>query len=170
MENLIRTANCKLTGGDLFDKYKKDCTINKKPSCGCGCNKEKTSCGCGSHSNNTTMEITGKIIDKNTGEPMLGSAVVNLNSNKGIEADLDGKYLLPANPDDIIEISFIGKKTIKIPANQVTAVIELEDSDEILDEVEIESKKKYWLWASLGLLGVFVIGKTAKKKPVRVNG
>lgn len=163
-----------LTGGDIFDTEKANCQIKKATNCGCT-TKKSNSCGCGNHNNKEVMTVTGKILGKETSEAMVEASVLNVNTGKWTVADTNGDYVIDAEPDDIVEISFVGKKPIKMPASQLNTVTELED-DGMLDEVVVnatpksaDKKGKTWLWVSLGLLGVFVVGKAVKKSK-KVNG
>lgn len=65
-------------------------------------------------------KISGKIIDAETGLPLEGANII-LKSDKTIGAvsDEDGKFVLTSqfNPDDLIEISFIGYTKISKPVS-----------------------------------------------------
>lgn len=163
-----------LTGGDIFDTEKANCEIKKETDCGCT-TKKSNSCGCGNHNKKSVMTVTGAVLGKETKEALSDASVLNVNTGKWTVSDTNGDFVIDASPDDIVEISFVGKKPIKMPASQLNTVTELED-DGMLDEVVVNAtpkpagkKSKTWLWVSFGLVGVFVVGKAVKKSK-KVNG
>ncbi|RYF81828.1 MAG: carboxypeptidase-like regulatory domain-containing protein, partial [Chitinophagaceae bacterium] len=70
-----------------------------------------------------TGAITGKIIDKKTGETIIGAAVKIAGTTKGIATDVDGRYALSGlTPGTyILEISYIGYSTKRITDIEVKA-------------------------------------------------
>lgn len=80
--------------------------------------------------------ITGKITDKETGEPMIGVTVVLKGTTIGTTTDVDGNYRLSAGPDETIVFSFIGYKRIEIPAKDQSAInVQMTAEYESLDEM-----------------------------------
>jgi len=91
-----------------------------------------------------TSQIKGKLKDKSTGEELIGvSVVVKGKTNAGGSAiatatDANGEFILDAQPDDILIISYLGFKTIEIKASEVgTAGLSMEQDTENLDEVVV---------------------------------
>ena len=63
-----------------------------------------------------TGSIKGRILDKSTGDPLIGANVLVLNTSLGTAADLDGVvtiYNVPAGKQTL-KISYIGYKTITV--------------------------------------------------------
>lgn len=83
-------------------------------------------------------QITGFVVDEN-GEPIIG-ATVRLQGNSSVATitDMDGKYTIGADNDDVLEISYVGytEKNIKVGNKSVVDVTMTEDR-QALDEVVV---------------------------------
>lgn len=62
------------------------------------------------------QKLKGQVIDATTGEPVIGVNVLVKGSTNGTITDIDGKYELNAPAGAILQISFIGYKTVEIAA------------------------------------------------------
>lgn len=80
--------------------------------------------------------IKGQVVDKKTGDPIIGANVLVKGTTNGTITDVDGKFVLNAPAGSIVEISFIGFKTLEIKATSDMKVSLSEDS-ETLDEVVV---------------------------------
>ena len=58
--------------------------------------------------------IKGKVIDKETGEQLIGATLQNLSNNKYALTDSKGAFALQAQPNDTIQISYVGYKAIRL--------------------------------------------------------
>lgn len=95
----------------------------------------------------TTMEasitqqkkaINGVVFDGGMNEPLIGANVVVKGTTNGTVTDLDGKFTLEANPNDILVISSIGFKTLEIKASEAAkGKITLNEDSQALDEVVV---------------------------------
>jgi len=93
-------------------------------------------------------KITGKVLDVDTGEPLIGANVIVLNTNLGAATDLDGNYFI-LNVDPAIHtvrVSYVGyaSKTIeqvRIVANLTYELNVTLSTDFTLPEVVVEDKK-----------------------------
>lgn len=82
--------------------------------------------------------ISGVIFDGAMNEPLIGANVIVKGTTNGTVTDLDGKFTLEANPNDILVISSIGFKTIEIKASEAAkGKIILSEDSQALDEVVI---------------------------------
>lgn len=81
--------------------------------------------------------ITGTITDA-SGEPLIGASIQVKGKSVGTITDLDGKFSLNVNNNDILEISYIGylSQTITI-TNQTSLSVILRDDTHSLDEVVV---------------------------------
>jgi hypothetical protein len=106
--------------------------------------------------------LSGKIVDSQTGEELIGVNVVVKNSTKGTSTDLDGKFelsLKKVKKRDTLEVSYIGYETkqyliktlpkfllvkLKEEENTLTEIILTPDfsQEELLMDQVIENKKK----------------------------
>lgn len=80
--------------------------------------------------------IKGTIID-NTGFPVIGASVVVKGTTNGVITDFDGNFELSAKPGDMLEISYVGYKTISIKATAQPMNITMQEDTEQLDEVVV---------------------------------
>lgn len=58
--------------------------------------------------------VKGKVIDKETGELLTGATLQNLSNNKYALTDNKGAFALQAQPNDTIQISYVGYKAIRL--------------------------------------------------------
>ena len=69
-----------------------------------------------------TGEIRGTVVDKRTGEPLVGANVVIVTLNTGVAVDIDGNYSLKAPPGVYsLRISYISYNTIELTGVKVEA-------------------------------------------------
>ena len=87
------------------------------------------------HAQNT---VSGTVKDGN-GEPLLGVSVIvkHGKTTTGTVTDLNGHYQVKAEPNATIEFSFIGFKSVTVPANQKMINVTLHDDNQLLDEVVV---------------------------------
>ena len=83
------------------------------------------------------QKLKGQVIDATTGEPVIGVNVLVKGSTNGTITDIDGKYELNAPAGTILQISFIGYKTVEIAATTSEQTIKLHEDTETLDEVVV---------------------------------
>lgn len=83
------------------------------------------------------QKLKGQVIDATTGEPVIGVNVLVKGSTNGTITDIDGKYELNAPADAILQISFIGYKTVEIAATASEQTIKLQEDTETLEEVVV---------------------------------
>jgi len=81
--------------------------------------------------------ISGTIVDK-AGEPLIGVSISIKGTTGGTLTDVDGKFTLNANEDNVIVVSYIGYKPQEIAVGNKTVFnIVLEESDITLDAVVV---------------------------------
>lgn len=83
------------------------------------------------------QKLKGQVIDATTGEPVIGVNVLVKGTTNGTITDIDGKYELNALAGAILQISFIGYKTVEIAATTSEQTIKLHEDTETLDEVVV---------------------------------
>lgn len=83
--------------------------------------------------------LTGKVLDKETGDPLPGATVIIKGTTIGAATDIDGKFSLTvATKVTALEVSFIGYKTLEVPVGQrddFTIALEPETAE--MDEVVV---------------------------------
>ncbi|MDE7092282.1 MAG: SusC/RagA family TonB-linked outer membrane protein, partial [Muribaculaceae bacterium] len=80
--------------------------------------------------------ITGTVLDE-SGEPLIGATVAQKsNPSNGASTDIDGKFSLRVAKGTAIVISYIGYRTVEVPAEEGMQVT-LQSNDAMLDEVVV---------------------------------
>ena len=84
-----------------------------------------------------SLSISGKVIDKNTQEAVIGASVLVEGTTNGTITDLDGNFTLSNVPSKgNLVVSYIGYATQTLPINGKTSFnIVLAEDTETLDEV-----------------------------------
>lgn len=90
----------------------------------------------GSVAANAQTEVKGVVNDQ-AGDPMIGVTVRELGTNNGVVTDVDGRYSLKAQPKSQIQFTYVGYKTIVVPASQASGTIVMVENAEELDEVVV---------------------------------
>ncbi len=82
-------------------------------------------------------ECKGSVKDSQ-GEPITGASVIVKNTQRGTTTDLDGNFSLPnVKAGEVIQVSFIGFKTVQTTWNGKALNIVLHDDSEVLNEVVV---------------------------------
>ncbi len=82
-------------------------------------------------------ECKGSVKDSQ-GEPITGASVIVKNTQQGTTTDLDGNFSLPnVKAGEVIQVSFIGFKTVQATWNGKVLNIVLHDDSEVLNEVVV---------------------------------
>ncbi|MEQ8556520.1 MAG: TonB-dependent receptor [Cyclobacteriaceae bacterium] len=83
------------------------------------------------------QSIEGVITDQN-GEPLPGASVVEKGTSNGTITDIEGKFNLTVSNDAILILSFVGFKTMEVPANGRSVFnIRMDEDTEQLEEVVV---------------------------------
>ena len=80
--------------------------------------------------------IQGKVVSAATGETIVGASITVLNTSKGTITDFDGKFSIDVQPKETLVISYVGMKSVSVPAED-GMVVSLEEDTEVLDEVVV---------------------------------
>ena len=83
-----------------------------------------------------TTKIKGTVIDQ-TGFGVIGAAVVVKGTTNGVVTDFDGNFEIEAKVGDVLEISYVGYKTITVKATAQPMNLTMEEDTETLDEVVV---------------------------------
>ena len=93
-------------------------------------------------------KISGKVIDADTGEPLIGANIILLNTNLGAATDIDGNYFIlnitPGNYD--VKVSYVGYAPKTIQGVRIVANLTYElntdlSTDFTLPDIVVEDKK-----------------------------
>ena len=85
-----------------------------------------------------TKTITGKVTFAEDNEPMPGANIIIKGTTTGTITDIDGNFSMQANPEDVIEVSFMGyvPKSVQVGENSYFTFALVEDVSSI-DEVVV---------------------------------
>ena len=85
-----------------------------------------------------SRNVSGRVTDKETGDPIVGAAVVSQATNKGVFTDMDGKYTINANGDnDVIIFNNIGYTTVKMTVGGQTIIDVIMESNVSMGELVV---------------------------------
>ena len=79
---------------------------------------------------------TGNVIDAATGETIIGASILEVGTTNGTITDFDGNFSLKVQPGATLSISYMGYKTIELPAGENLRISMKEDT-ELLEEVVV---------------------------------
>ncbi|MCD7970595.1 MAG: TonB-dependent receptor [Alistipes sp.] len=83
------------------------------------------------------QSITGTVIDGSTRTPLPGATVFVEGSTRGVVTNVDGTFVILAEPTDVINISFMGYEAVSVSGEQLSRypTIVLQEDAEMLEEV-----------------------------------
>ena len=81
-------------------------------------------------------DYTAMVVDAETGEA-LHYASVYIAENRGTITNQDGKFLISASPEEILQIKFIGYENLRIKAAEMRDVIRLKPATHTMQEVSV---------------------------------
>lgn len=90
-------------------------------------------------SNGKKITVKGRIIDKTSGQPVVGATIVVVGTTVGAISDEKGQFSLVAYPTDKLDISFVGLKPIiydkELPVNRELQIVMEQDAMAVDDVV-----------------------------------
>ncbi len=84
-----------------------------------------------------SQTITGKVVGAADGEGIPGASVSVLGTSRGTVTDYNGLFQIEAEPGATLVISFVGMRSVSLPATAEEMLIALEEDTEVLDEVVV---------------------------------
>lgn len=87
---------------------------------------------------NMKVTVSGIVLDKKSGEPIIGANIIVKGKGTGVTTNKDGKFMLQVLDDDVLEISYIGyDKRIEVIKGKTYIQVELSENSELLDDVVV---------------------------------
>lgn len=83
------------------------------------------------------LKISGIIKDASTSSSIPGVSVIIKSSNLGTTTDLDGKYQIEVNQNDVLVFSYMGYQKIEMTAKSGTMNVSLIEDTQKLDEIVV---------------------------------
>ena len=116
------------------------------------------------------MQVKGTVVDKATGETIIGASVIELGTeSNGIITDIDGNFTLSVASDASIKVSYIGYKDVTVKAAP-SLRIEMEEDNEMLEEVVVvgySTQRKADLTGSVSVVSVDELKTVSDPDPMR---
>ena len=90
----------------------------------------------------TIQQVSGIVVDADSGEPIIGAAVMVVNTTIGTITDIDGRFTLTDLPasvkeGDLLEISYVGMTPVRVPIQAGEMRVTLKEDRQQLDEVVV---------------------------------
>ena len=82
------------------------------------------------------MQVSGTVMDAALGEPIIGANIIEKGTTNGTITDFDGNFAITVQNGAILQISYIGYKTLELPAKAVMKV-EMGEDTEVLEDVVV---------------------------------
>lgn len=84
-----------------------------------------------------SITVTGKVMDGDLNEPVIGANVIEKGTGNGTITDLEGNYSIQAAPDATLIFSYVGMQTQEVPLNgrnvvNITLRADLKSLDEVI--------------------------------------
>ncbi len=83
-----------------------------------------------------SQTISGKVVSAADGEGIPGASISVLGTSRGTITAYDGKFSIEAEPGTTLVVSFVGMRSVSVPA-AADMVVTLEEDTEVLDEVVV---------------------------------
>ena len=113
--------------------------------------------------------VSGVVIDKATGEPIIGASVLEKGTTNGTITDFDGNFTLEVAEGATLEISYVGYATQSIAAGENLNVLLAEDT-EILEEVIVTgytTQRKADLTGAVSAISAADLEKQQENNPMK---
>ena len=115
------------------------------------------------------LKVQGLVVDKSTGETIIGASVLETGTQNGMITDLEGNFTLTVAEGASITVSYVGYKKVEVKAAP-SLRIELEEDSEMLDEVVVTgytTQRKADLTRSVSVVSVDDLQTISDPDPMR---
>jgi hypothetical protein len=87
-------------------------------------------------------QVTGRVLDRTTGEPLIGATILVEGTTIGTITDFDGNFILPVPPNgQMLTVSYVGYANYSVPA-QPSMTVYLEEGAVLLEEVVVTGMRR----------------------------
>ena len=80
--------------------------------------------------------VTGTVFEGDN-EPLIGATVQVKGTSRGTITDLDGHFEIQATAKEVLQVSYVGYKTVEVSAANTNLNIQLTPDNDVLDEVVV---------------------------------
>lgn len=102
-------------------------------------------------------KITGSIVSRNDGQPLIGVSVLNQKTGQGTITDIDGKFTIDAYAGNTLKFSYVGYTDLLVEVGSADEInVSLEENSTLLNEtvvVGFATQKKVNLTGAVGVVG-----------------
>lgn len=88
------------------------------------------------HAQQQAKTVTGTVTDV-SGEPIIGANIRIKGTTTGTITDIDGNFSIEAEPQSVIEVSYIGYLTQETVINNQKVSVSIKEDTKTLDEVVV---------------------------------
>ncbi|MBD5252236.1 MAG: TonB-dependent receptor [Bacteroides sp.] len=83
--------------------------------------------------------VTGQVVDKTSGEPLIGVTVIEKsNPTMGTATDIDGNFTIKVSSENtILQFSYVGYTSLDLRAKDAGGVVSMEEESTLLNEVVV---------------------------------
>ena len=113
-------------------------------------------------------DISGTVVDA-TGETVIGATVLEKGTSNGTITDFDGNFTLRVQPGNMLVFSFVGYKSVELPAQNGMQVTLVEDA-EMLEEFVVTgytTQRKADLTGAISMVSVDEMAKQNENNPMK---
>lgn len=115
-------------------------------------------------------KIAGTILSKLDNYPIIGATIVEKsNTTNGVITDIDGNFSITVAPNAELTISYVGYKSVTLPATDGMTVL-LEEENELLQEVVVtgyQTQRKADLTGSVAVVSTDALKTISDTDPMR---
>jgi TonB-linked SusC/RagA family outer membrane protein len=116
------------------------------------------------------QDISGTVLEKDTGGGLPGVTIVISGTNKGTTTDFDGNFTISANKGDLLIVSYIGFDTQQITIGDETSIsIQLAEGQNKLNEIVVTGYGTQIKKEVTGAVAIIGAESIEKLNPVRIE-
>lgn len=117
------------------------------------------------------QSVTGKVLDQQTKEPLIGANILVSGTSEGTVSDINGYFELPASTQPTqLEVSFVGYEKQVVTATQQTVVVTLIPAVNSLEQVVVTANREAALRSEAPLaISKITPATIADTRPVLLN-
>lgn len=116
------------------------------------------------------QDISGTVVEQDTGGGLPGVTIVISGTNKGTTTDFDGNFTISANKGDLLIVSYIGFDTQQITIGDETSIsIQLAEGQNKLNEIVVTGYGTQIKKEVTGAVAVIGAESIEKLNPVRIE-
>lgn len=115
-----------------------------------------------------SVHVQGSVLDKATGESMIGVSVLEKGTTNGTITDFDGNFSLDVAPGATLQVTYVGYKSIEAPAKNGMKLTMEEDAAELQELVVTgyTTQRKADLTGSVSVVDTKALKNTSNPDPM----